>query len=150
KNSYSVRVRVTDQGGLTFEQPFTIAVTDVNDAPVLGGVTTPISYTENATLFLATAGTVADVDSPNLDTGKLTVTITSNAGANDRLAIQNQGAGVGRVGVTGSNVTFSGTVIGTVAGGVGTAALVVTFNASATPAAAQAVLRNVTYSLLDD
>jgi autotransporter-associated beta strand protein len=33
KNSYSIRVRVTDQGGLTFEKAFTISVTDVNEAP---------------------------------------------------------------------------------------------------------------------
>jgi gliding motility-associated-like protein len=31
KNSYSVRVRVTDAGGLTFERAVTIAVTDVNE-----------------------------------------------------------------------------------------------------------------------
>ncbi|MBI5775545.1 MAG: immunoglobulin domain-containing protein, partial [Verrucomicrobia bacterium] len=32
KNSYGIRVRVTDSGGLFFEKPFTIAVTDVNEA----------------------------------------------------------------------------------------------------------------------
>ncbi len=32
KNSYSIRVRTTDQGGLTFEQTFAITVTDVNEA----------------------------------------------------------------------------------------------------------------------
>jgi gliding motility-associated-like protein len=31
KNSYAVRVRVTDAGGLTFEQALTITVTDVNE-----------------------------------------------------------------------------------------------------------------------
>jgi gliding motility-associated-like protein len=31
KNSYSVRVRVTDAGGLTFERQLTISVTDVNE-----------------------------------------------------------------------------------------------------------------------
>jgi hypothetical protein len=31
KNSYSVRVRTTDQGGLSFEKQLTIGVTDVND-----------------------------------------------------------------------------------------------------------------------
>ena len=36
KNSYSVRVRVTDAGGLTFEKPFTIGITDVNEPPVPG------------------------------------------------------------------------------------------------------------------
>ncbi len=33
KSSYSVRLRVTDQGGLTFDQPFTITVTNVEESP---------------------------------------------------------------------------------------------------------------------
>ena len=33
KNSYAIRVRTTDQGGLWFEKQFTINVTDVNEAP---------------------------------------------------------------------------------------------------------------------
>jgi hypothetical protein len=33
KNSYSVRVRTTDAGGLNFENTFTIQVTNVNEAP---------------------------------------------------------------------------------------------------------------------
>jgi hypothetical protein len=33
KNSYSIRVRSTDLGGLTTEKPFTISVTSVNEAP---------------------------------------------------------------------------------------------------------------------
>ncbi|WP_024982412.1 cadherin repeat domain-containing protein [Flavobacterium succinicans] len=33
KSSYSVRIRTTDQGGLTFEKVFTITVNNVNEAP---------------------------------------------------------------------------------------------------------------------
>ena len=33
KNSYSIRVRATDSGGLTYEQAFTITVTNINEAP---------------------------------------------------------------------------------------------------------------------
>ena len=33
KNSYSVRVKTTDQGGLSYEKPFTITVSDVNETP---------------------------------------------------------------------------------------------------------------------
>jgi len=33
KNSYSIRVRATDSGGLFFEKQFTIAITDVADTP---------------------------------------------------------------------------------------------------------------------
>jgi PKD repeat protein len=34
QSSYSIRVRTTDQGGLWFEQPFTITIVDVNESPV--------------------------------------------------------------------------------------------------------------------
>jgi hypothetical protein len=33
KNSYSIRVRTTDQGGLTFEKQLTIGVTNINETP---------------------------------------------------------------------------------------------------------------------
>ena len=33
KNTYSIRVRVTDSGGLSYEQAFTITVTNINEAP---------------------------------------------------------------------------------------------------------------------
>ena len=34
KNSYSIRVKTTDQGGLFFEKPLTINITDVNENPL--------------------------------------------------------------------------------------------------------------------
>ncbi|MCA6518106.1 MAG: cadherin domain-containing protein, partial [Pseudanabaena sp. M110S1SP2A07QC] len=42
KNTYSIRVRTTDAGGLTFEQIFSIGVTNVNETP------TSIAITNNA------------------------------------------------------------------------------------------------------
>ena len=33
KNSYSIRIRTTDAGGLTFDKVFTIGVTNVNESP---------------------------------------------------------------------------------------------------------------------
>ena len=44
-NSYSIRVRTTDAGGLTFDKVFTIGVTDGNDAPVLNNSGDPILTT---------------------------------------------------------------------------------------------------------
>lgn len=41
KSSYSIRVRSTDQGGLTTEKAFTITVTDVADEPLLVESITP-------------------------------------------------------------------------------------------------------------
>jgi O-glycosyl hydrolase len=61
KNSYSIRVRSTDQGGLFVEKVFTIAVTDVNDAPVF----TPITdQTINAGQTLLVTNTATDQDQP--------------------------------------------------------------------------------------
>ncbi|WP_431027700.1 S-layer homology domain-containing protein [Lysinibacillus sp. LZ02] len=34
KNSYSVRIRATDSGGLNFEKPFTITIINVNEDPI--------------------------------------------------------------------------------------------------------------------
>ena len=84
-------------------------------------------------------------DSPDLDTGTLTVDYSAGGQPEDRLEIRNEGTGAGQIGVSGANVTFGGTTIGTFTGGTGTTALVVTLNANATPAAAQALVRNVTY-----
>ena len=54
-----------------------------------------------------------------------------------------------QIGVSGGNVTFGGTVIGTATGGTG-ATLTVTFNASATSAAIEALIENLTYANSSD
>ena len=62
------------------------------------------------------------------------------------LSINNQGTGTGQIGLSGSNVTYGNTIIGTCSGGTGTDNLVITMNAGSTPTAIQALLRNITYS----
>ena len=65
------------------------------------------------------------------------------------MAIRNQGIGAGQIGVSGSDVTFGGTVIGSFAGGAGST-LTVTFNAAATAAAIEALIENLTYANSSD
>ena len=110
-----------------------------------------VNYTENdpATVLDSTA-TVTDPDSTNFTNGTLTVDYSANGTANDLLGIRNQGTGAGQIGVSGSNVTYGGTVIGTFAGGTGTTPLVITFNSQSTPAIAQALARNITYANTSD
>jgi O-glycosyl hydrolase len=61
KNSYSIRVRSTDQGGLFVEKALTVAVTDINDAPVL----TPMAdQTINAGQTLLVTNVATDQDQP--------------------------------------------------------------------------------------
>jgi gliding motility-associated-like protein len=79
KSSYSVRVRVTDAGGLTFEKVFTISVTDVNDAP------TNISLSANAVAENAASGTpVATLSATDADAAEtFTYTLVSGTGDTD-------------------------------------------------------------------
>ncbi|HEY8505690.1 MAG TPA: VCBS repeat-containing protein, partial [Gemmataceae bacterium] len=77
--------------------------------------------------------------------GNLTVEITAGATSADLLGVRNEGTGAGQIGVSNTSITFGGVAIGTFAGGTGGTLLVITFNASATPEAVQALLRNITF-----
>ena len=116
--------------------------------PVVALPGLPASWTEGSGAVAIDAGaTVSDPGSLDLDGGQLTIDFTANGTTNDRLAIEHEGSGAGEVGVSGGNVSFAGTLIGTFVGGTdGATPLVTTFNASCTPAVAQAVLRKITYA----
>jgi len=145
--SRTVRVTLTDGDGGTSNQPTkTISVAARNDAPVITAFDTTVTYKKKAApVVLDTNAVVNDVDSGNLSTGKLTVRISLNRHSSDRLSIRNQGTGTGQIGVSGTSISFGGMTIGSFTGGTGSAPLVVSFNINATPAAAQAVLRNLTF-----
>ena len=64
KNSYSIRVQTTDQGGLSYEKPFTITVTDVNEAPTNLALS-KTSIAENQPI----GSTVGDFTTTDPDTG---------------------------------------------------------------------------------
>ncbi|MDJ0893046.1 MAG: DUF2341 domain-containing protein, partial [Gammaproteobacteria bacterium] len=128
----------------------TLTVTG-NVAPVVTLSGGPASFTEGGSAVLVDAGaTVVDVDSPDFDGGILTVDVSANGTADDRLTIREQGPGVGNVSLSGSDVRYdfgSGAVlIGSFSGGTSDAdPLLVTFNASANVTAVQAVVRNISY-----
>ena len=141
-----VRIALNDGDGATRIVHKLVNVVAVNDAPVIGAFDTAITYTEgNAALLLDADVNVTDVDSANFDTGSLTVYLNAALEATDRLEVRHQGTGSGQIGVSGANVSFEGTVLGTFTGGADAAPLVITFNASATPVAVQALVRNLTY-----
>jgi VCBS repeat-containing protein len=72
KSTYSIRVRTTDGGGLSFERAFTISITNVSEAPTVPAQT--LSLAENS-LDGAVVGTVNVIDQ---DAGKqLTYAITA-------------------------------------------------------------------------
>ena len=132
----------------------TITVSAVNDVPTivnLDGDT--LAYDEGDGAVVIEQGgnaVVSDVDSSDFDGGTLTVTISAGGdSAEDVLSIRNQGTGAGQVGVSGSNVTFSGTVVGTFVGGSSGTPLTITWNASSTPLAVTQVVQNITYENTD-
>ncbi|MFT5324549.1 MAG: hypothetical protein ACI8P0_002411, partial [Planctomycetaceae bacterium] len=130
----------------------TVTLTVTNQAPTVSLPGSALAYLENdaPTVVDATA-TVTDSGSADFDTGTLTIDFTANGTANDRLAIRNEGTGSGQIGVSGANVSYEGTTIGTFAGGTsGSDPLVITFNASSTPTSAQALMRNITFENVSD
>lgn len=142
---------VDDQGNtgipftiLTDEETQTIDVVIDNDAPVLA-VGGDVTYT-GTPVVLAAAATLSDIDSPDFDTGNVTVTTLAGADPADQILVAAAGSGAGQIGVTGSDVTYEGTVIGSFAGGTGGAPFVVTLDADATIAAVQALLRQLVFT----
>jgi len=129
----------------------TVTVQGVNNAPVVTNVDgDDVTFTENGPAVLIDAGgdaTVSDPDSPDLDGGNLMVAIVNNEVAGeDILGIRNEGMGAGQIGVDGGDVHYGGTHIGLSIGGTGGVDLAVIFLPTATPAAVQALIRNLTYS----
>ncbi|MDD3329415.1 MAG: PKD domain-containing protein, partial [Zoogloea sp.] len=81
--------------------------------------------------------------------GSLWVYFTSGAGADDALSVLSGGSGAGQIGVSGSEVSHAGVVIGSIAGGSGGAPLVISLNANATAVAVRALAENIGYQYTD-
>ncbi|MDE3739996.1 Ig-like domain-containing protein [Pseudomonas resinovorans] len=123
----------------------------INAAPVVGSLNgDSITFTQGSGTVLLDGGsnaTVIDSDSPDFDGGNVTVSIVTNGVAGeDVLGIRNQGTGAGQIGVSGSNVTYQGTIIGSFTGGSAGADLVISLNSSADAVAVQALIRNLSYN----
>ncbi|WP_202190148.1 VCBS domain-containing protein, partial [Ensifer sp. LCM 4579] len=150
----SYTVKVNDGHVDSGTQNVTFTISGTNDAPIIdlngaaAGTNATLNYTAGAAATaIAPAATVTDVDSTNFNGGSLTVAFTGGTGTTaDQLSIQNQGTGAGQIGVSGSSITYGGNVIGTFTGGANGTVLVVTFNANATPTAAQALVDHILYA----
>ncbi len=88
KSSYSIRVRVTDQGGLTFERQFTIAVVNTSD-PMIDITLSPPSVPENQPA-LTPVGTLSAIG--GVVPGPDTFTLVAGAGDNNNGSFQISGS----------------------------------------------------------
>ncbi len=126
-------------------QTFAITVTPVNDAPAITLNSGAAAYQMGATPVEIDAGAiVTDTDSLNFNGGYVQI-VLSGGGAGDTLSVRNDGSGAGLIGRIGSSIYFSGAQIGTVSAS-SSITLTISLNTNATPAAVQALVRNITFS----
>ena len=89
KSSYSIRVRATDNGLLTFEKQFTISVTNVNEAPTDIALSNS-SVAENQASG-TTVGTLSATDPEAADTHTFTLVAGTGSTDNGSFAIVGTG-----------------------------------------------------------
>ncbi|MDH3700010.1 MAG: metallophosphoesterase [Alphaproteobacteria bacterium] len=150
----TVQFVLTDgDGGTSTAVNATVTVSGSNSAPVIVGVADDaLPYTAGDGPVVIEQGgdaLVTDTDSPNFDTGALTVSIAGGDSTEDVLSIQDSGTPGFGVEVLGGTISFDGVLIGTFAGGTLGAALVVSLNGFATAAAATALVQAITYENTD-
>ncbi len=102
KNSYSVRIRSTDQSGLYFEKPFAIAINDLLETPVIFSISQPsgpaaggTSVTLTGTSFTGTTGvTFGGAAATNVivvsDT-QITLSTPAGTGSNNSVVVKSPG-----------------------------------------------------------
>ncbi|MDO9216516.1 MAG: cadherin domain-containing protein, partial [Lacisediminimonas sp.] len=128
QSTYSIRIKVTDAGGNTYETTKTIFVTDVNDAPTLTASTTTATYTEDGAAVSLFSGASASTADSGQAISRLDFTITNVAdAAAERLVVDGSEislvAGTGTTSANGLTYTVSisegtATVSLSIAGGI--------------------------------
>ncbi len=156
----SITFRLTDGDGGTgaTAAAATVVITPVNDAPVIGSVSTKVvKYTENAAPVAIGGGTVSDPDLLDFGGGTLTVWLSAGATADDRLGVKHTGFKAKQIGVDDGQITYgtdgtqeNAVPVARFTGGIGTEPLVITFNSSALAAHVTAVFKAVTFHNTSD
>ncbi|MDD3329513.1 MAG: hypothetical protein PHW25_20735, partial [Zoogloea sp.] len=123
-------------------------------SPSLGDFAGTLTFGENLVnatpQIIDPAVSLLDLDSANLDGGRVEIFYTQFGSPEDQLGVRNQGTGVAEIGVSGNTVSYndgSGAVaIGTLGGGTNGNMLTVSLNANASVDAVEALIQNLTYA----
>lgn len=110
----------------------------------------PSLYELNGTPVLVDANATVGGDIGNLDGVNLILRLADGGVPGDQLSLRSFGFGQGQVGVNGTQVLSGGVQVGEVAFGDDENPLIVTFNANATGADVQAVLRSAQFAATDE
>jgi hypothetical protein len=95
---------------------------------------------------LDAAVSVSDADSANFDGGRIELYYVKGGGAaEDQLGVVHQGNTPGRIGVSGTTVSYGGTAIGTISGGANGASLIIDLNANASIDAVEQLIQRLGY-----
>ncbi len=140
-----VQVVVSDgDGGSSVPASRQIAVQPVNSPPEIALPTAAVAFTEGSgAIAIDPAALASDADSSVINGGNLQVAITTGGDIADQLQL----ADAGQVTVSGSTVSYGGTVVGTWSIGNRSTPLRVDFaGAAATPEVAKDVLRAVRFA----
>ena len=147
-SAWGVVTELDADTGQTYRENFTY-VWYQNAPAIMNLAGDTLAYTEDQAATVIDQGTAASAvlsSGYDYNGGNLTVSFTAGStNAEDVLGVRNQGVGAGQIGVSGANISYAGTVIGTVTGGTGGTSLVITLNANATDAAVSALISNITY-----
>ncbi len=143
-NTRPVYFQVENVDGLQSNEPFTYVA--VNVPPELTG----LDDVEFSSADATSAAQVIDADVTFTDLGTRgmangSMTVSGFIQGEDVISIRNEGTGSGQIGVSGAQVTYEGTVIGTFTGGSGSTDLVISFNADVTDAGVDALIENLTF-----
>ncbi len=125
-----------------------IVVSSANDAPTITLDTNSVTYTEKTSATIISTNTVFWDDNSGFDEGRLYVQLTStNVNSSDMLVLLSEGTGAGQINVSGTNLTYGGTSIGTYTGSASnTNILTVSLYPAATVAAVQKLISRVAYT----
>ncbi len=120
-----------------------------NDPPTLAIGEFVVFPEDSGPRLITPGGIVTDADSPILNGGKLTVTL-ANPTSNNQLGIFSRPHSITQITLAGNSVLFQKVAIGVFSGGVNGAPLTIDLNQQATPAAVQALLRNIHYQYIGE
>lgn len=138
---------VSDGFGGSDTATVTVNIAGFGDAPALSAsVGTTFYGVGDSAIGVDRLLNIQPIGTAFLDGAVFTATISNGAIASDLLSIRNEGTAAGQIGVTGSDVTFGGTVIGSFTGGASDTPLTITLNSAATVDAVRLLLRAIRYS----
>ncbi len=145
KSSWNLQVRATDDQGASVVGNVTVNVTDVNDAPVIVPLPTPLRYEEFPEgLSLLDGATITDNDTSDYGGGRVLVDITAGRATGDQLTL------LSRLGasLSGTNVLVNNALVGSLLRDGTTGPLEIVFTAGVDRLKLQTILRSIVFRSL--